>query len=142
MAGIQKIRQKLVDRAYYLSSHAEEEMAADEFERADIEHAIFPLEIPRAHVVDTGVAVNVGKGILDPYPPAPPPDDHAQFGLVVHPSGSRGDLDAIAGSDDRRGRFQEESRHSRHRPPHFGRMVSIVGSDADDLARQPSIPPP
>ena len=41
MAGIQKIRQKLVDRAYYLSSHAEEEMAADEFERADIEHAIF-----------------------------------------------------------------------------------------------------
>ena len=41
MAGIQKIRQKLVDRAYYLSSHAEEEMAADEFERADVEHAIF-----------------------------------------------------------------------------------------------------
>ena len=41
MVGIQKIRQKIVDRDYYLSSHAEEEMAADEFERIDIEHAIF-----------------------------------------------------------------------------------------------------
>ena len=40
MTGIQKIRQKIVDRAYYLSAHAEEEMAADEFERTDVEHAI------------------------------------------------------------------------------------------------------
>jgi serine/threonine protein kinase len=39
-ATIQKIRQKINDRAYYLSSHAEEEMAADGFERADVEHAI------------------------------------------------------------------------------------------------------
>ena len=41
MVGIQIIRQKIIDRDYYLSSHAEEEMAADNFERADIEHAIF-----------------------------------------------------------------------------------------------------
>ena len=41
MVGIQIIRQKIIDRDYYLSLHAEEEMAADNFERADIEHAIF-----------------------------------------------------------------------------------------------------
>ncbi|MGH9847420.1 MAG: DUF4258 domain-containing protein [Blastocatellia bacterium] len=40
MANIQKIRQKIIDRAYYLSSHAEEEMAVDGFERADVENAI------------------------------------------------------------------------------------------------------
>ncbi|HEX8998276.1 MAG TPA: DUF4258 domain-containing protein [Blastocatellia bacterium] len=41
MATIQKIRQKIIDRAYYLSAHAEEEMAADGFERSDVETAIF-----------------------------------------------------------------------------------------------------
>lgn len=40
MATIQRIRQKIVDRAYYLSSHAEDEMLDDALERADIEHAI------------------------------------------------------------------------------------------------------
>ncbi len=29
MARIQRIRQKIIDRAYYLSSHAEEEMLDD-----------------------------------------------------------------------------------------------------------------
>ncbi len=47
MASIQKIRQKIIDRAYYLSSHAEEEMANDGFERADIENAIFKGEIEK-----------------------------------------------------------------------------------------------
>lgn len=41
MANIQKIRQKLIDRAYYLSSHAEEEMLDDNLERDDIEYAVF-----------------------------------------------------------------------------------------------------
>lgn len=40
MSRIQKIRQKIIDRAYYLSSHAEDEMMDDELERDDIEHAI------------------------------------------------------------------------------------------------------
>ncbi len=40
MAKIQKIRQKIIDRDYYLSSHAEEEMVADGFERDDMENAI------------------------------------------------------------------------------------------------------
>jgi hypothetical protein len=40
MASIQRIRQKVVDRAYYLSSHAEEEMLDDKLERNDVENAI------------------------------------------------------------------------------------------------------
>jgi hypothetical protein len=40
MASIQYIRQKVIDRAYYLSSHAEEEMLDDELERPDVENAI------------------------------------------------------------------------------------------------------
>jgi uncharacterized protein YjhX (UPF0386 family) len=37
---LNKIQQRVVDRDYYLSSHAEEEMMDDGFERADIENAI------------------------------------------------------------------------------------------------------
>ena len=40
MARIQKIRQKVIDRAYYLSSHAEDEMMDDGLERDDVENAI------------------------------------------------------------------------------------------------------
>jgi len=37
---IEKIRQKVRNRDYYLSSHAEEEMAEDRFERRDVENSI------------------------------------------------------------------------------------------------------
>ena len=40
MSIIQKIRQKIIDRAYYISSHAEDEMLDDTLVRNDIEHAI------------------------------------------------------------------------------------------------------
>jgi len=40
MTTLSKIRQKVTSRDYYLSSHAEEEMADDRLERNDIEHAI------------------------------------------------------------------------------------------------------
>lgn len=40
MTTIQRIRQKIIDRNYYLSSHAEDEMWADELERSDVENAI------------------------------------------------------------------------------------------------------
>jgi len=40
MTKIQKIRQKIIDRSYYLSSHAEEEMLDDELRRDDVENAI------------------------------------------------------------------------------------------------------
>ena len=37
---IERIREKIRSRDYYLSSHSEEEMAEDAFERADMENAI------------------------------------------------------------------------------------------------------
>ncbi len=40
MTTLSRIRQKVVDRDYYLSSHAEEEMVDDRLERKDIENAI------------------------------------------------------------------------------------------------------
>jgi YgiT-type zinc finger domain-containing protein len=41
MKDLQRIRQKIIDRDYFISVHAEEEMVDDELERADIEYAIF-----------------------------------------------------------------------------------------------------
>lgn len=38
---------KILDRAYYLSSHAEDEMADDGLERNDIEHAVLKGRIQR-----------------------------------------------------------------------------------------------
>lgn len=40
MTKIREIRQKVIDRAYYLSSHAEDEMLDDGLGRDDIENAI------------------------------------------------------------------------------------------------------
>ena len=40
MAILQRLRKKIIDRAYYLSAHAEEEMWDDSLERRDVENAI------------------------------------------------------------------------------------------------------
>ena len=40
MKILQRIRQKVIEKDYYLSDHAEEEMPDDELERVDIENAI------------------------------------------------------------------------------------------------------
>lgn len=40
MGIIQRIRQKVIDREYYLSSHAEDEIWADQLGRPDVENAI------------------------------------------------------------------------------------------------------
>jgi len=40
LSVIEKIREKVRTRDYYLSSHAEDEMAEDGFERSDMENAI------------------------------------------------------------------------------------------------------
>jgi len=49
---LQQIRQSVIDRRYYLSAHAEEEMWADELERADIEHAILKGRIEKRMTED------------------------------------------------------------------------------------------
>jgi len=40
MKALSRNRQKILDRDYFLSSHAEEEMAEDGLERTDVENAI------------------------------------------------------------------------------------------------------
>ena len=40
MGTLQKIQQRIIDRDYFMSSHAEEEMLDDGLERKDIENAI------------------------------------------------------------------------------------------------------
>ena len=40
MGILQRIRQSVIEREYYLSSHAEDEMWADLLERVDVESAI------------------------------------------------------------------------------------------------------
>jgi hypothetical protein len=52
MTRIQRIRQKINDRAYYLSSHAEEEMLDDELARDDVEHAILKGRIEKKLLED------------------------------------------------------------------------------------------
>jgi hypothetical protein len=47
MSTIQKIRQKIFDRNYHLSWHAEEEMMDDNLERSDIENGILRGRIER-----------------------------------------------------------------------------------------------
>jgi hypothetical protein len=40
VSDLQRIQRLVIDRRYYLSAHAEEEMWADGLERPDIEHCI------------------------------------------------------------------------------------------------------
>jgi hypothetical protein len=47
MTRIQKIRQKIIDKNYYLSSHAEDEMYDDRLNRSDIENTILKGKIIR-----------------------------------------------------------------------------------------------
>lgn len=47
MAKIQRIRQKIIDKNYFLSSHAEDEMHDDDLERSDIENAIIKGKIEK-----------------------------------------------------------------------------------------------
>ena len=47
MSTIQRIRRKILDREYYLSAHAEDEMLDDGLERLDVENAILTGEIEK-----------------------------------------------------------------------------------------------
>lgn len=52
MSKIQKIRQKIIDKDYYISSHAEDEMLDDKLERADIKNAILKGKIVKKFTED------------------------------------------------------------------------------------------
>lgn len=52
MSVIEKIRLKVRERDYYLSSHAEEEMAEDRLERSDVERALIEGKIDKKLTYD------------------------------------------------------------------------------------------
>lgn len=52
MAAIERIREKIRSRDYYLSSHAEDEMAEDGFERKDVDNAILRGTVERRLIRD------------------------------------------------------------------------------------------
>lgn len=52
MKTLQRIRQMVMDRNYYLSDHAEEELLDDELERKDIENAILNGRIEKKLIED------------------------------------------------------------------------------------------
>lgn len=52
MSILQKIRQKILNRDYYLSSHAEDELIEDQLDRFDIENAILKGRIDRKYTKD------------------------------------------------------------------------------------------
>ena len=52
MVKIRRIQQKIIDREYYLSSHAEDEMLNDGLERSDIENAILKGQINKETPTD------------------------------------------------------------------------------------------
>jgi len=66
MTVLQRIQQKLVDRDYYLSSHAEEEMFDDDLERSDVENAILKGRIEKKLTEDVrGVRYRIQGPALD-----------------------------------------------------------------------------
>ena len=53
MVRLNVIRQKILDRDYYISAHAEEEMLNDNLERSDIENAILKGSIEKKLKTDS-----------------------------------------------------------------------------------------
>jgi hypothetical protein len=66
VSDLQRIRQLVIDRRYYLSAHAEEEMWADGLERPDIEHCILRGRIERRMTQDIrGTRYRIGGPARD-----------------------------------------------------------------------------
>ena len=66
MSIIQKIRQQVIDREYYLSSHAEEELMNDNLERKDLENAISKGRIEKKLTKDIrGVRYRIEGSAID-----------------------------------------------------------------------------
>jgi hypothetical protein len=66
MEVLQKMRQKITNREYYLSSHAEEEMWSDNLERKDIENAILRGKIDKQMTKDfRGTRYKIESEALD-----------------------------------------------------------------------------
>ncbi len=69
MGILQQLRQKVIDRDYYLTSHAEEEMWADGLERLDIDNVLLKGRIEKKLTKDPrGVRYRIEGPALDGRP--------------------------------------------------------------------------
>lgn len=69
MGTLQKIQQRIIDRDYFMSSHAEEEMLDDDLERKDIENAILKGRIEKKLTHDSrGTRYRIEGPALDKRP--------------------------------------------------------------------------
>jgi hypothetical protein len=69
MGVLQKIQQRIIDRDYFMSSHAEEEMLDDGLERKDIENAILKGRIEKKLTHDSrGIRYRIEGPALDGRP--------------------------------------------------------------------------
>ena len=66
MGILQQLKQKVLDRDYYLTSHAEEEMWADGLERLDVENALLKGSVEKKLTQDPrGVRYRIEGPALD-----------------------------------------------------------------------------
>jgi hypothetical protein len=66
MGALQKIQQRIIDRDYLMSSHAEDEMLDDSLERKDVENAIFKGRIEKKLTQDSrGTRYRIEGSALD-----------------------------------------------------------------------------
>jgi muramidase (phage lysozyme) len=63
MTPIDRLRQKINDRDYFLSSHAEDEMVDDMLERRDVEQAIRQGRIEKVMTEDDRVPVTALRAL-------------------------------------------------------------------------------
>jgi Domain of unknown function (DUF4258) len=66
MVPLDRIREKIRSRDYYLSSHAEDEMVDNYLERKDIEHAIFQGRVEKTMTHDNrGIRYRIEGATMD-----------------------------------------------------------------------------
>src|SRR5205807_6622520 len=100
-----------------------------------VRQALGTLNVPRRHVVGTGIAENESQSLSHRDPTTLPTHHDRKLGLVVHLLR----LDRIANSGsiaDHAGRWlEEDSRPLRDRRPELGGVIGVVTPDRHDLAR-------
>ena len=94
------------------------------------------LEVACGDVVGAGVAEDVGERVVVVTEMrAGLADDDGEFAYVLDALRIFREDDGVAGSDDGRGRLEEDHRLFRDFVAEFGGVGSVIAADADDFAR-------
>ena len=99
------------------------------------------LEVPGGHVVERCVPGDDVHGVRFRHPPAPPADHDRDLPLVLDAGGFRWQHDALAITDQRRRRLEEQERPLGHVVAELPGVGDVVAADADDLGRARQVEP-